>query len=115
MTTAVEACKLGFAGFIAPFAFCYNNGLLLEGGIVNILSVCITAFIGTVVISMGFQGWMLWKLHPIERLLLVVGGVLMFKPGSITDAIGLAIIVVLLLINRKKWFKKKTVKTASNS
>ena len=28
MTTAVEACKLGFAGFMVPFAFCYNPATL---------------------------------------------------------------------------------------
>ncbi len=105
MTTAVEACKLGFAGFIAPFAFCYNNGLLLQGGLVNILSVCFTALIGTVVISMGFQGWMLWRLNLIERILLVGGGTLMFKPGTISDLIGLGIIIVLIVINMKKWKK----------
>ena len=103
MTTAVEACKLGFAGFIAPFAFCYNNGLMLQGGLMNILSVCVTAFIGTIVISMGFQGWMMWRLNPLERLLFMAGGLLMFIPGTVTDLAGLAIIVLLFVINMKKW------------
>lgn len=107
MTTAVEACKLGFAGFIAPFAFCYNEGLMLRGDMTNIISVCISALIGTIVISMGFQGWLLWKLNPIERILFVAGGVLMFIPGTVTDLIGLAIVVLLILINAKKWKKNK--------
>ena len=108
MTTAVEACKLGFAGFIAPFAFCYNEGLMLRGDLVNILSVCISATIGTVVISMAFQGWMLWKLNPVERIILVAGGILMFIPGTATDLMGLAITVVMIVINAKKWRKVKT-------
>lgn len=111
MTTAVEACKLGFAGFIAPFAFCYNNGLLLQGGLVNIVSVCFTALIGTIAISMGFQGWLLWKLNPIERILIVGGGTLMFIPGTVTDLIGLAILVALIVINMRKW--KKPAKAIS--
>jgi len=109
MTTAVEACKLGFAGFIAPFAFCYNNGLLLQGDLMNIISVCISALIGTVIISMGFQGWLLWKLNIIERTLFVGGGMLMFIPGTMTDLIGLGISVLLILINVKKWKKSKAV------
>lgn len=108
MTTAVEACKLGFAGFIAPFAFCYNEGLMLRGDLANILSVCISATIGTVVISMAFQGWLLWRLNPIERIILVAGGVLMFIPGTATDLMGLAITIVMIVINAKKWKKVKT-------
>lgn len=108
MTTAVEACKLGFAGFIAPFAFCYNEGLMLRGDLVNILSVCISATVGTVIISMAFQGWLLWKLNPLERIILVAGGMLMFIPGTATDLTGLAITVLMIVINAKKWKKVKT-------
>lgn len=107
MTTAVEACKLGFAGFIAPFAFCYNEGLMLRGDLINILSVCISATVGTVVISMAFQGWLLWKLNPLERIILVGGGMLMFIPGTATDLAGLAITVLMIVINAKKWKKVK--------
>lgn len=105
MTTAIEACKLGFAGFIAPFAFCYNEGLLLRGDLLNIISVCVTATIGTVVISMAFQGWLKWKLNILERLIFVAGGMLMFIPGTATDIVGLAIIILVFLINIKKWKK----------
>ncbi|MGE4276907.1 MAG: TRAP transporter permease [Lawsonibacter sp.] len=111
MSTAVEACKLGFAGFIAPFAFCYSDGLLLRGDLWNIIPDCVTALLGTLLISVGFQGWLLWKLNPIERLLLVGAGTMMFTPGSITDIAGLAIAVLLILINMKKW--KKPAKAAS--
>lgn len=105
MTTAIEACKLGFAGFIAPFAFCYNEGLLLRGDLLNIISVCVTATIGTVVISMAFQGWLKWKLNILDRLIFVAGGMLMFIPGTATDIVGLAIIILVFLINIKKWKK----------
>ena len=105
MTTAVEACKLGFAGFIAPFAFCYSEALLLRGTPMEIISVCISALIGTVVISMGFQGWLLWKLNLLERAVFVAGGLLMFVPGTMTDIAGLAVIALMLLINVKKWKK----------
>ncbi|MDD5932148.1 MAG: TRAP transporter fused permease subunit, partial [Oscillospiraceae bacterium] len=83
MATAVEACKLGFAGFIAPFAFCYSPALMLKGDLFEIITVCLSALIGTIIISMGFQGWLLWKLNPLERLLFVGGGMLMFIPGTL--------------------------------
>ena len=114
MSTAVEACKLGFAGFIAPFAFCYSPALMLKGDLTEIISVCISALIGTIIISMGFQGWLLWKLNPLERVLFVGGGMLMFIPGTLTDIIGIAIAVVLILINVKKWKKHGKAVKAQN-
>ncbi len=107
MATAVEACKLGFAGFIAPFAFCYSPALMLKGDLFEIITVCLSALIGTIVISMGFQGWLLWKLSYLERLLFVAGGMLMFIPGSVTDVAGLAVILLVILINAKKWRRVK--------
>ena len=67
--------------------------------------MCITATIGTVVISMAFQGWLKWKLNLLERVIFVAGGMLMFIPGTVTDIAGIAIIVILFLINVKKWRK----------
>ena len=105
MTTAVEACKLGFAGFIVPFAFCYSPAMMMQGSVPEILSVFLTAFIGTAVISGGFQGWLFWRLNIIERIILIASGLLLFIPGSVTDIAGLAITAALLLLNLKKWEK----------
>ena len=105
MTTAVEACKLGFAGFIVPFAFCYSPAMMMQGSVPEILSVFLTAFIGTAVISGGFQGWLFWRLNIVERVILIASGLLLFIPGSVTDIAGLAITAALLLLNLKKWEK----------
>ena len=105
MTTAVEACKLGFAGFIVPFAFCYSPAMMMQGTVPEILSVFLTAFIGTAVISGGFQGWLFWRLNILERIILIASGLLLFIPGSVTDIAGLAISAALLLLNLKKWEK----------
>ena len=110
MTTAVEACKLGFAGFMVPFAFCYNPAMMMQGNVAEILSVFISAFIGVSIMSAGFQGWLLWKLHLLERIIFICAGLLMFIPGTLTDITGLAIAIVLIAINMKKW---KKVRTAS--
>ena len=105
MTTAIEACKLGFAGFIVPFAFCYSPAMMMRGSVPAILSVFFSAFIGTALISGGFQGWMFWRLNLLERLILIAAGLLMFIPGTITDLAGIAIGAAILLLNLKKWEK----------
>lgn len=113
MKTAVEACKVGFAGFIVPFAFCYSDALLLRGGIVDIITVCASATLGTIVISMAFQGWMFWTLNMVERVVLVAAGMLMFVPGTMTDVIGVAVVAVIFLINNRKWRKPAAAKVNS--
>ena len=105
MTTAVEACKLGFAGFMVPFAFCYNPAMMMQGSVGEIISVAISAIIGVAIMSAGFQGWLLWRLNWLERIVFIAGGLLMFIPGTLTDIAGLVIAVALLLINVKKWEK----------
>ena len=109
MTTAIEACKLGFAGFIVPFAFCYNKAMMMQGDIPAIIQVFISAFIGVTIMSTGFQGWLLWRLNILERLIFVAGGMLMFVPGTVTDLAGLIIIVAMLVLNMKKWRKGKAM------
>ena len=105
MTTAVEACKLGFAGFMVPFAFCYNPAMMMQGNIGEILTVSVSAVIGVAIMSAGFQGWLLWRLRWLERIAFIAGGLLMFIPGAVTDVIGLVIAVALLLINVRRWEK----------
>ncbi len=63
--------------------------------------------IGVTIMSAGFQGWLLWKLNIVERIVFIAGGLLMFLPGNLTDITGLVIVAVMLLINVKKWKKAK--------
>lgn len=63
--------------------------------------------IGVTIMSAGFQGWLLWKLNIVERIVFIAGGLLMFIPGTLTDVTGLVITAVMLLINVKKWKKAK--------
>lgn len=103
MQTAIEACKLGFAGFIVPFAFCYSPAMMMNGDIGSIITVFISAFIGVSIMSAGFQGWLMWKLNIVERFIFTAAGMLMFVPGSLTDVAGVVIAAALLVINIKKW------------
>ena len=125
MTTAVEACKLGFAGFMVPFAFCYNPAMMMQGSVGEIISVAISAIIGVAIMSAGHftsSGHFIVlrgvkdekilvadpasrKLNWLERIVFIAGGLLMFIPGTLTDIAGLVIAVALLLVNMKKWEK----------
>lgn len=97
MTTAVEACKVGFAGFIVPFGFCYTPAFMMQGTSIEIIYVFGTALLGVCAMSMGFQGWYFKHLNPIERIALLGGGVGLIHPGTPSNIVGVAIMIGLYL------------------
>nr|MBQ6241131.1 TRAP transporter fused permease subunit [Lachnospiraceae bacterium] len=107
MTTAVQACKIGFAGFIVPFVFCYNSALNLNGSLGEILMVCGTALVGCFGMSCGMQGWYFSKqrkIHWIFRIIIIAAGLCMMIPNDLLSIIGLAVLagvaVYEILMNR---------------
>ena len=111
MKTAINACAIGFAGFIVPFVFCYNSAMMLDGSFISILQVVGTSLLGCIGMSCGMQGWYFskqTKISVIERLLLVGGGLCMMVPGTLTDIIGIVIIVGLFVVEKIRFGKKST-------
>lgn len=96
MKTGVVAAKLSIAAFIIPYVFVYNPQLLLInttfGGMVFSI---VTAIIGMVGISVAMIGYGLRKTNPIQRILFLVGGLLLIDPGTMTDIIGAVILVAM--------------------
>lgn len=94
MKTGFVSVKLGIVAFIIPFMFVYQPALLLQGNTPDVAVACVTAVIGVIGLAMGMQGWMLTNCAPWERVLLIVGGLTLIYPGSMTDALGIALIVL---------------------
>ena len=113
MKTALNATKLAIGAFIVPYIFALNPAMLFEGdtGIFDIILICVTSVIGMIGVSASLEGYLLHKMSVIERILSVAGGLLLIYPGIVTDAIGLGIIVVVLLIQiaTKKKYSNNTV------
>ena len=97
MKTAVNACKIGFAGFIVPFVFCYDPAMMLQGSLIGILKVCITALIGCIGMSCGMQGWYFSGVqHKVPlwlRAILIGGGLLMMTPSDLMSIVGLVLLI----------------------
>jgi len=91
------AVRTGAAGFIVPFMFIFENSLLMIGDWPDILSSFVTACIGVIALAGALHGYFLKPMQMWERVLLFAAAILMIKPGLITDAIGAAILAIILI------------------
>ena len=106
MKTAFTATKLAIGAFIVPYVFALNPALLfINTTAVDVVLITITSLIGIFGVSASLEGYFIKKMSWYERVLSLIGGLLLIYPGIITDSIGIALIasvVVLQLIAKKK-------------
>ena len=83
MALGPYACKLTVGGFMAPFFFLFNPGLLMEGSIEQIVSDFVMAGLMVAYASLGLHGW--WGKTPIVwplRLVLMASGLAIIHPAA---------------------------------
>ena len=96
--TGFMAVKLALAGFLIPYIFCYNPGLLMIGASGwEVLFYASTAALGIASLSFASVGYWLRNLYWWERLILLAGAITLITPGAITDAIGCGLLVVIYI------------------
>jgi TRAP transporter 4TM/12TM fusion protein len=94
------AVKIGAAGFIVPFMFVYEPGLLLIGDWPAIAWACVTASIGIVMLAAGLHGYFLRRASMFERVLLVAAAFCLVYPGLYTDMTGFALAALVIAIQK---------------
>jgi TRAP transporter 4TM/12TM fusion protein len=91
--TGVIATRLAVGAFILPYIFVSNPQLLLIGATpFGIVVAALTAAVGMTAIGAGLAGFLVARLHWIERLMLVAAGLLLVDPGLVTDIIGIVVL-----------------------
>jgi len=106
MKTAITATKLAIGAFIVPYVFALNPAMLfIDTTVIEVILICITSFIGIFAVSAALEGYLLHNMTWYERIISVIGGLLLIYPGLVTDVIGVAlvtVVVVFQLATRKK-------------
>lgn len=103
LKTGINASKLAIAAFIIPYIFVLSPVLLmLEGSALELVISTITALIGMIAVSSALIGFLADTCRIPERILLIVGGLLMIKPGMLTDVAGIVIFAGILMIQMKR-------------
>lgn len=99
--TGLLSVRLGLIGFLIPFFFLDNPVLLIGAdpafSLLDSLVAMVTASIGTVSLVGGLEGWLLRRCSVVEQLVLIAVAPLMLYPGTLTDAIGLAVLAAVVV------------------
>lgn len=105
MKTAFTATKLAIGAFIVPYVFALNPAMLfVDTTAWEVVLICITSLVGIFGVSSALEGWLLHDMPWYQRILSLVGGLLLIYPGLATDVIGLALVgttVVLQFVGNK--------------
>ena len=111
--TGVNSAKLAIAAFIIPYMIIFSPALLMiDVTIWQIGWVVFTALLGMIAIGVGVIGYWYRPVNWIERIVLLASGVAMIYPESMTDTLGLAVFVIMFIIQWMTRNKKTTSKIA---
>ena len=127
MRTGFNALRLSIAGFIIPYLFVYNPAMLMIDTtdiavnatefalppIWEIISITVTAIIGIIGLSASAEGYFQTRLNVLFRIVLGAGALMLIVPETLTDVIGLTIVLGIFLINFLKSKKENTAAAAS--
>ena len=106
MKTAIQATKLAIGAFIVPYAFALSPAMLLiDTTAPEVIMIVITSLIGIASVSASMEGYIMGDLNWFQRGLMLVGGLMMIYPGTMTDLIGIALsgaVLVMKYVSNKK-------------
>ena len=118
LKTGVTATRLAITAFIVPYIFAFSPEMLIVGADkpwYDIVILVITALCGIYIVSAGMEGYMFKNMPVWERIMALAGGLCMIIPGWQTDIAGIALMVLVILLQKigeKRNKKKAEVKAA---
>ena len=108
MKTGLNATRLAIAAFIVPYIFALNPTMLFQfpAGtpmatmVVQTIQIIITSLLGLFGVAAALNGFLFRPINPVFRILLVVGGLCMMVPGTVSDVIGLVVVAGIYVYQR---------------
>ncbi len=100
METGFQSMRLGIAAYIVPFFFVLNPALVLHGPAWEVVYTIFTCTLGLWVIASALEGYMIGigVLPMWSRPLFFLAGLSVGYPELISDLIGFALVVILMLL-----------------
>ena len=99
MKTGINATKLAIGAFVVPYVFAMNPSMLLmDEGFLSAVMVIVTSLVGIFAIAAALNGHIFRSITWWEKVILVVGGLTLLIPGTVTDIIGIVLVALVLVL-----------------
>ncbi|MFZ5824312.1 MAG: TRAP transporter permease [Bacillota bacterium] len=87
--TGIEAVKMALGAFLVPYIFAMSPVLILVGATWGkVAAMLFTSLLGMTALGTGVTGFWTTNLKQYERVMLVVGGIMLVDPNLVTDLAG---------------------------
>jgi TRAP-type uncharacterized transport system fused permease subunit len=116
--TMMLTWKYTLPAFVFPFAFTLSPegmGLLMQGTAGTILMAAGTAALAILALAAGLGGWIIGPASLPERLLAVAGAMLLIFAGAASDAVGLTLFAVAIVLNVVRTRRAATARVTSGT
>jgi TRAP transporter 4TM/12TM fusion protein len=103
--TTLVAWKYCIPAFVVPLMFTLTErgrGVLMEGSAAAILSTTCVAAIAVAAVAAGTGGSLRGAASPVERALLIAGGLLMFGATAVPVGIGITTIAIAVVLHLRR-------------
>ncbi len=101
MKTGFTAWFFSLSGYLLPFAFVMSPALLMIGSVPQIVLATLTAATGVMALGAAVAGHLKMALGALERGTLFFAAAVLVHTGLVTDAVGLALLVPILVRHYK--------------
>lgn len=106
-TSGFLAFVIAIPGFLIPYSFVFDQSILLQGDLVHAAGVIASAAVGIIALSAATGGYLLGPLNWPLRVLLFCFGPMLIDPRIITDLIGGAGLLAVVLY---QWWRYSIAK-----
>ncbi|MCD8116044.1 MAG: TRAP transporter permease [Oscillospiraceae bacterium] len=109
MRTAVNATKLAIAAFVVPYIFAFNPAMLLiDTNALEVIQLIITSIVGMVSLGVALEGYLKGSVPWPLRIVAAAGGLFLIYPGTLSDVVGLVVIVAIFVFQFLRNKKQET-------
>lgn len=103
MATCFSAMRLGAVKYVVPFGFALNPALVAQDSLGKVILAFVFSIVAVYALAGAMGGWLTFverQVPPAFRVVLAVGGFMMFLPSLLVTLLGLAIVVATALLVR---------------
>ncbi|WP_149541248.1 TRAP transporter permease [Siccirubricoccus phaeus] len=108
LITSNHATRFGIAGFTVGFAFLFDPGIMLRGGLLGIVTATLIQVAALTAICAGYAGYLLAPMGVAARLLLGLAGLFAAFYHGVPDLLRLGLVVAVLgLVGVPQWLRSR--------